>query len=180
MAALPIVYDGDPAFRDDLLAVVERVAQRAATARHYQHLAAGQWERSGAAAGAETRLKGIFYALRPCAVLHWMAATRGGDAGTPPVPPMNLGELFDQAPPPADVRSAVDELTARKAVTRELGTGSVPDPVRRFVETWLAVDAADLADRVGAEPEPDVESSQAARRVAADGFRSLLDRWAPA
>lgn len=157
----PIVYDGDTAFRDELLDLVERVAAPDALVRHYRHVGAGQWTRSGAATGADCRLKGVFYALRPAAVLHWI--THHGSVHAP----MDLPTLLDQAPPAADVLDAVRQLTDRKAVTRELGEGPVPPPVRRFVEQWL-----DAEVPTPAGPDP-VE----ARRVAADGFRALLRCW---
>lgn len=159
----PIVYDGRPAFRDELLALVREVAPPAAVVRHYQHLCAGQWERSGAAAGHTTKLKGLFYALRPAAALHWISVHR-----TVAVP-MNLGQLLAEAPPSADVVDAVADLTARKAVTRELGSGPVPDPIRRFVGQWLDADVEGWFEPV-ADPAP-------ARALAADGFRSLVAAW---
>lgn len=159
----PIVYDGRPAFRDELLALVSEVAPPAAVVRHYQHLAAGQWERSGAAAGLEPRLKGVFYSLRPVAALHWMSRHRSAAV------PMNLSQLLTEAPPADDVLEAVAELTARKAVTRELGSGEVPGPIRRFVEEWLHTDVGSWFPPAG-DPTP-------ARARAADGFRSLVEAW---
>lgn len=159
----PIVYDGEPDFRDELLALVGRVADPAAVVRHYRHVGAGQWERSGAASRLDCKLKGVFYALRPAAALHWISVH-----GTIDVP-MNLGELLSSAPPDGDVADAVADLVALKSTTRELGTGPVPEPVRRFVERWLAPDVDAV---VPPGPHPD-----GARRDAGDTFRSLVARW---
>lgn len=155
----PIVYAGDPAFRDALLAVVDEVTPPAALVRHYRSVGGGQWERSGAADGADCRLKGVFYALRPAATLQWLSTHRRWS------PPMALPELLDDLDVAPDVRGAVDELVARKAVTHELGVGPVPAPVRRYVEHWLV---ADVATPDG--PDPDV-----ARRRAGEAFRSLVE-----
>jgi predicted nucleotidyltransferase len=53
------------------------------------------------------------------------------------VPPMRLQELLEQAPPPARITELVTELVARKARTREMGTGPVPPPIREFITTEL-------------------------------------------
>ncbi len=158
----PIVYDGDEAFRDELLALANEVAPPDAVVRHYQHLAAGQWERSGAAVGADCRLKGIFYALRPAAALLWIERHRSIEV------PMSLPQLLEEAPPDADVVSATHELIAQKSVTHELGTGPVPSPIRRFVEERLGADLGSLF------PEP--HDADVARSRAAHGFRALLRR----
>lgn len=159
----PIVYDGHAAFRDELLDLVAEVASSAAVVRHYHHPAIGQWERSGAATGHAAKLKGLFYALRPAAALHWISVHRTV------VVPMNLTQLLAEAPPDADVADAVGELTALKAATRELGSGPVPEPIRRFVGQWLTADVESWFG-AGTDPGP-------ARARAADGFRSLVAAW---
>ena len=162
----PLVYGGDERFRDELLDLLDAVADRDAMRRHYLHVGRDQWQRSGAAGGARVALKRVFYGLRPAAVLHWLATH---DAATPP---MNLGELLDQAPPPAAVRDEVDRLVAAKAVTREMGDGVVPAVLRDWVEGQLA--AAAEADR------PSDGDAVARRRAeAADRYRVLVERWAP-
>lgn len=163
----PLVYGGEAGFRDELLALVDAVGDRAGLVRHHLHVGTDHWRRSGAADGARVPLKRVFYAVRPAAVLHWLAAH---DA---PTPPMNLGELLDQAPPPAEVRAAVDDLVAAKAVTRELGDGVVPDVLRAWVEARFAGAEAALAGGAGGTPE------EPRRAEAADRFRDLLARWAP-
>ncbi len=59
----PIVYAGDEAFRDRLLAFVASVADRGRIGRHYLHVAARQYER-------EITLKRFFYVLRTAASLR--------------------------------------------------------------------------------------------------------------
>ncbi|ARC57609.1 hypothetical protein AS850_11055 [Frondihabitans sp. 762G35] len=50
---------------------------------------------------------------------------------------MDLASLLSQSAVSEDVRAAAAELVAKKAITREMGTGSPPDILRRFVETEL-------------------------------------------
>ncbi|GAA1890599.1 nucleotidyltransferase domain-containing protein [Lapillicoccus jejuensis] len=160
----PIVYDGDPAFRDRMLALVGEVADRAALARHYRHVGAQQWDRCGAGDAEVARLKGVLYALRPAATLHWMS----GHAG---LPPMNLQELLAEAPPDGDVLEAVAELVEAKSRTREVGDGRVAAPVRRFVQEWLS--GADPALPRDARPADDVVTRAEA------GFLTLVREFGP-
>lgn len=154
----PIVYDGDPGFRDVLLETVEAVTSPPALVRHYRSIGTGQWDRSGAAAGDDCRLKGVFYALRPAVTLHWLAVHQRW------TPPMALPALLQDVEVPDDVAGAIDEMVARKAVTHELGTGPVPGPVRTYVEHWLDTDV----------PAPDGPDETQARRRAGDTFRQLV------
>lgn len=162
----PLVYAGAPAFRDELLALFETVADRAAVGRHYLHVGVDQWRRSGAADGDEVSLKKVFYALRPACALLWMALHDGT------APPMNLRELLAEASPPADVTEAIAELIAAKAVTRELGTGAVSLPIRHFVTAQFA--AAETRYEGVPPSDPD-----GARAAAAATFLDLVGRWAP-
>ena len=162
----PLVYDGDPAFRAALLEACNALVDVHRVGRHYLHVGEGQWERSGARRGHDVVLKRVFYALRPAAALHWMRVH--GSA----TPPMNLGELLDEAPAPPALREAVDRMVAAKAVTREIGTGHVDPVVGHWVEEQLA-DAHERYDR-------DVTPVGSRRSRAAAAFRELVDAWAPA
>lgn len=62
----PIIYSGDPDFRDRLLTLALAVAERASVGRHYRYVALQQ--RSSAPS-----LKRFFYVLRPAAALRWLA-----------------------------------------------------------------------------------------------------------
>lgn len=162
----PLVYRGEPDFRDDLLALCEQVADIDAVRRHYLHVGAAQWRRSGAADGGPARLKGVFYALRPAAALRWLR-----EHGSP-TPPMNLIDLMAESPPPPAVRDAVDRLIQDKAATRELGQGAVPEPIRDFVQAEFG-----LAESVRATSQSDRRSRH--RELAAAAFIDLVRRWAP-
>ncbi|GAB3885342.1 nucleotidyltransferase domain-containing protein [Terrabacter terrigena] len=160
----PIVYSGDADFRDALQVVCDSLLDLQLVGRHYLHVGEGQWARSGAPDGGDVVLKRVFYALRPAAALHWMAVH--GSA----TPPMNLGDLFAAASPPAQVVEAVDRMVAAKAVTRELGTGRV-DPA---VAEWVTGQFAEAAERYD-QPA----STRSARREAAAAFRDLVEAWSP-
>ena len=86
-------------------------------------------------ATAPASLKRVFYALRPAVTLRWLREHPGSA-----VPPMDLPTLMAQVEVADDVRAAVDEAVARKAVTRELGTGDVPAPLLALVDDELGRD----------------------------------------
>jgi len=124
----PIVYAGDPGFRDGLTRLAERHTDRAAIGRHYLHL--GERQRNTYFADHKTvSLKKIFYALRPAAALRWLRFHP--DAV---IAPMDFPTLLRQCDPPADVLDLSTDLIARKAVTREFGTGPLPAPIRDFID----------------------------------------------
>jgi hypothetical protein len=116
----PYAYAGDPAFRDELLALAREVVQPAAIANRYLHLGERQYRRS--LEGRESvSLKKVFYVLRPAIALRWMRH-HPGEA----VVPMAFGTLVDESDLPAEVRPVIGDLLARKDETRELGEGRLP------------------------------------------------------
>ncbi|ALJ19430.1 hypothetical protein AOA12_05715 [Microbacterium sp. No. 7] len=122
----PIVYRGDLAFRDRLLAFAHDVVERGAVGRHYLHVARRQ------KAGPPS-LKRFFYVLRPAAALRWLH-----DHPAEALPPMHLPTLLAESTASAEVRDAVHELIALKSVTRELGDAAPPAVLQRFVDDELA------------------------------------------
>lgn len=157
----PWVYGGDARFRDELLALVEAVADPVRVRRHYLHVGRAQWARANDGAGA-VRLKRVFYAIRPAVTWHWLDTHDG-------VPPMSLDELLAATPVPDDVREEVDTLRQFKARTRELGTAAAPPAIARWAEATFAA-----VDDEYREPDPEQ------RERATAGFLEMLDRWAPA
>jgi predicted nucleotidyltransferase len=121
----PIVYGGDPGFRDQLLEFAAGVVERSAIGRHYLHVARRQRTDPG-------NLKRFFYVLRPSAALRWLA-----DHPDEVVPPMDLPTLLLQSTAPRAVQDAAAELIALKSVTRELGQGAAPPVLERFVTAEL-------------------------------------------
>lgn len=121
----PIVYTGDPTFRDALLALANQIAERSAIGRHYFHVANQQ--RKGT-----VTLKRFFYVLRPAAALRWLEVHPMSA-----VPPMDLPTLLEEGDVDVDTRDAAAELIALKSHTRELGTGNPPSVLERFVKGQL-------------------------------------------
>jgi predicted nucleotidyltransferase len=158
----PIVYRADDAFRAELLRLAERVVDRDALRRHYLHVGRGQRDRWS---GELAPLKKVFYAVRPAATLRWLRVR--SDAV---VPPMDLARLLDEAEAPGAVVRAARDLVALKAVSREMGSGTVPEPLRQFVADEL--DRAADAPSYGARP--------ALRTETAAHFRSAVARFGPA
>lgn len=159
----PIVYRGLEPVRDRLLGLAEQVAEPELLRRHYAHLGRLQWERLGpASSDDEVRLKGLLYALRPAATLHWYRLHAGGG-----LPPMRLQDLLDEAPPSTAVRDAVDDLVRSKSAAREVGTGPVPPAVLSFVVAELY---ADELSGSGQRRLPLAEAKQAAGKT----FRAVL------
>ncbi|MGN0063191.1 MAG: DNA polymerase beta superfamily protein [Nocardioides sp.] len=156
----PWIYRGEQEFRDALLELVGDVADRARLRRHYLHVGRDQWSLAGDGDGV--RLKKVFYAVRPALTLTWLDAHTG-------VPPMDVDSLLDQVELTQDVRAEIDELRALKAVTRELGTASVPP----HLAAWVAEVLGAVEDEIDAAPSE-------VRTRANEGFLSLLGRWAPA
>ncbi len=122
----PIVYGGDLQFRAGFLALAEEVSDRFRITHHYLHMGERE-QRTRLAAGKEIALKRLFYVLRPAMVLRWLRLHEDAN-----VPPMHFPTLAAEANLAAGLKTLIDELLARKAVTNELGTGEAPDIVRMF------------------------------------------------
>ena len=129
--ASPLVYRGDVAFRSSFLALARAVADRDLVIRHYLHLSE-EFRRRHLSDPAEVPLKKLFYTLRPAAAIRWLA--RHPRAA---VAPMHFPTLMAESEVPAEVAKIVADLLARKAVTRELGTGPLPPPVAAFINEEL-------------------------------------------
>ncbi len=153
----PIVYTGDPAFRDRLLTLADATVERGAVGRHYLHVA--EQQRAGRAT-----LKRFFYALRPAAALRWLA-THPDET----LPPMDLPTLLAEGEVGAPVRDAATELIALKSHTRELGAGVPPAVLERFVDDQL--EAGRAFDAAVAQRDP-----VAVNRLADDFFRDEIAR----
>ena len=160
----PIVYRGDANFCSGLLELAARHADRQAIARHYLHLGLRQ-RRTYLADEKQVALKKLFYALRPAVALRWLT-----DHPEARMPPMHFQTLLHDSRVPADVLTIAEELVARKALTRELGTGPLPAPIRDFIDTEFTrqseLDRRPL--RLSAEAKIDAETF----------FRLTIDRLA--
>jgi predicted nucleotidyltransferase len=156
----PIVYAGNADFRDDAMALAANVARAGAIARHYLHL--GQRQRRVYFGDARTiAIKKIFYALRPAIALRWLRLHPGQA-----VAPMHFPTLVRQSDLDAEIVSIIEDLLARKAVTRELGRGPLPPPIGALIDSEFVI-AADFWHAERAHPGD-------AERQAAD---ALFRRW---
>jgi predicted nucleotidyltransferase len=127
MADISIIYGADAAFRTGFLDLARNVADRHRIARHYLHMGEDQRRRHfGDRIVAQKR---IFYALRPAAALRWLR--HHPDEA---VAPMHFPTLLHGCEAPSSVIEIVDDLLIRKAVTRELGEGPLPEPVLAFID----------------------------------------------
>lgn len=156
----PVVYGGDPAFRDEMTALAADFVSPHRVARHYLHLGERQ-RRTYFADGRAVKLKKIFYALRPAAALRWLRL-HPGEA----IAPMHFPTLMAGCDPPAEVATIAAELIARKAVTRELGSTPLPRPIEAFIDAEFA-----LADEM---PPVRTTLSAEAKRAAEALFRNWV------
>ena len=141
------VYAGKADFRAEALALARQAALPAAVARHYLHL--GERQRRTYFADAHAiPLKKIFYALRPAVALRWLRLHRGQA-----VPPMHFPTLVAESDLPAEVVAIIETLLARKAVTRELGSGALPQPIGALIDAEFAI-AREHWVREPARPDP--------------------------
>ncbi|MBL6853912.1 MAG: nucleotidyltransferase domain-containing protein [Alphaproteobacteria bacterium] len=147
----PIIYVADAAFRADFHALAARLADRRLVGRHYLHLGERQ-RRAYFADGTQIPLKKLFYALRPAAALRWLRC-HPAEA----VAPMHFQTLLRGCDAPAELLTLVEDLIARKAVTRELGSGELPALVAAFVDAELSA-ARDIFE---AGPRPAAPEARA-------------------
>jgi predicted nucleotidyltransferase len=63
---------------------------------------------------------------------------------------MHFPTLVAQSELPTDVVEIVDQLLARKAATRELGTGALPNPIGRLIDAEFSNARELLAKRAAA------------------------------
>jgi predicted nucleotidyltransferase len=127
----PLTYRGDEEFRSSFLGLTHAVADRDLVMRHYLHLGE-EFRRRHLSDPAAVPFKKLFYALRPAAAIRWLA--RHPDAA---IAPMHFPTLMADCEPPADVTAVVTELLARKATTRELGTGPLAPTLASFIDGEL-------------------------------------------
>ncbi|MDX2263532.1 MAG: nucleotidyltransferase domain-containing protein [Hyphomicrobiales bacterium] len=155
----PYVYGGDPAFKDECLALARMIAQRPLIANHYYHL--GESIRRKYLQDAKSvRLKKLFYAVRPALALRWLRRHPGET-----VPPMNIQALMSQTELPASLTHALNQLIVAKAATREMGVGPAPREIVEFLEAEYA-----LAASAPQQPAPTPQSHM-------DAANAFFQRW---
>jgi uncharacterized protein len=160
----PIVYDADTLLVAELRAFAERFGNRDGTARHYLHLGEKQ-RRTYFADGKDVQLKKLFYALRPAAALRWL---RLHPERT--IVPMHFPTLMAECDAPPGVAAITEELIARKAETRELGSAPLPPPIEAFVDAEFEAARLHL-------PATPLRLAAEAKVAAEYLFRSAVERF---
>jgi predicted nucleotidyltransferase len=155
----PFTYACDSVFRDEALSLAREVARAPAIARHYLHL--GERQRRTYLAGAAIEIKKIFYVLRPAMALRWLRLHPGAA-----VAPMHFPTLASESDLRADIAGVVNDMIARKAKTRELGSGTLPPAVREFMDEEFALARALWLDEPWRPSEADIRAAD-----------DLLRRW---
>jgi uncharacterized protein len=124
----PITYCGDAQFREEFLAFATQFTNRDLIGRHYLHLGERQ-RRTYFGDGKAVPQKKIFYALRPAAALRWLRLHPDQA-----VAPMHFPTLIEESDLPGEVTEVISDLIKRKAVSRELGAGPLPEPIAAFID----------------------------------------------
>jgi predicted nucleotidyltransferase len=121
----PFVYEEVVGFRTSLRSVLSEIVEPGLVARHYVGLLRQHMQPNPEAA----KLKKLFYALRPALSLQYMEERNYGE-----LPPMDLGRLMNGVNLSASLRQLIDGMVETKKVTREMGTGAVPEPLTEYLE----------------------------------------------
>ena len=127
----PLVYRQDPLAVAKLRNLADRTRHQRPGTHHYLSLGDGQYERFIAGKDC-VALKKYFYALRPALALRWLRLNPDQR------PPMNVAALRAGIALPAEIESFLDELIARKAVSKELGEGPRIALLDAFLEEEFA------------------------------------------
>jgi len=142
----PYAYGGIAAFRKEALALARRAVQPGAVARHYLHLGERQ-RRTYFSDHRAVPVKKTFYALRPAVALRWLRLHPGKA-----VAPMHFPTLVGESDLPANVVAIVDDLLARKAMTRELGAEPLPSEIGALIDAEFAI-AGEIWPREPGRPD---------------------------
>ena len=145
----PFVYAGDQRFRQECLELARHAVRASAIARHYLHLGERQ-RRTYFADLRAIEIKKLFYALRPALALRWLRM-HAGEA----VAPMHFPTLVAQSDLPPMVLEVVDDLLVRKAASRELGKGALPNAIATLIDSEFTA-ARELWPSGPWRPEPAV------------------------
>lgn len=163
----PITYRADASFRDGFLGLAGMTADRNRIAHHYLHLGRSIYD-SRLGNLDDIPIKKLFYALRPAIALRWMRLNPQAR-----LPPMNFPELCRGAGLALELRTTIEDLLARKAVTRELGRGPMPQIIREAI--LLEFSAAEAAfGRGGARDAEDEQRLDAFFRSCVTRYSSLV------
>ena len=143
----PFSYEEIDGFRRRFRDLLEKIIVPAQAARHYAGLLRHHMPKDA----SDTKLKRLFYALRPALSLQYMQERDYRE-----LPPMTISRLLEKVEIDVALRTVIDELVAMKKATREMGMGPMPAPI----ETYLA----DVNARYAAMPRHRDEIDQVSIR----------------
>lgn len=142
----PLVYRADRIFVTEFRALAAQFYSPRRCFAHYLHMAEGNW-RDYLRGREQVSLKKYLYVFRPLLACRWIERQLGQV-------PMLFAELVERVLDEAEVRSALDELVARKQAGEELAVAPPVEALSRFVEVELPrLEALKEADDAVAEVE---------------------------
>jgi uncharacterized protein len=162
----PLHYRKDQEFWAALLALAQNIVDRSAILDHYLHLLEGTLTRHFDSSDTPS-VKKLFYVLRPAMALRQLRLH-----AELTYPDMNMQNMMRTCDLPIELRNCIEDLLAKKAITRELGSVAAPPEILDFViaELNLAKATRHPKKRLTADKTNQAENA----------FSSLLDRYAHA
>jgi uncharacterized protein len=121
----PLVYEEMPGFRDRLRSVLADIAYPEQIARHY----AGLLRVHFPGGDGQTKLKKLFYAIRPALSLQFLH-----ERSYKQLPPMDIDNLLANVDITQGLRDEIAQLLILKKSTREMGMGLVPGAIAAFLD----------------------------------------------
>ena len=157
----PLAYEEINGFRVGLEAVLGQIVEPRMVARHYL----GLLHRHNPVSPGDTKLKRLFYAIRPALSLQYME-----ERDFHALPPMDVSRLLDGVTIDPPLRLLIDAMLETKKVTREMGTGPVPGPLADYLAQALSR-SQNLIGRLG-----ELEQSEVTHRyrIAQDFYRNTM------
>jgi predicted nucleotidyltransferase len=121
----PIVYAGNPQFREELWALCQHYFSQRSNIHHYLGIATGALE---SMQGEEIKIKKLFYVLRPLLSALWCLDKAA-------IAPMTIGPLMTQLP--ANLQQQVADLIDYKAGAAEAQPVKVDAALRTFIDEQM-------------------------------------------
>lgn len=143
----PIIYRELYGATKPLRAMSQRFYSKTAAFYHYLHMAKGGYKDYLQA--EEVWLKKYFYVLRPLLVIKWSEANQGP-------PPMEFERIVNEVIHDDSLRTAIDELLARKRDGEELRSAPRIPTLDNFIASEFERHEAKSIDK--AEKSPDIEN----------------------
>jgi predicted nucleotidyltransferase len=134
-------------FKEELLALRDRVFSPQASVYHYLHMAKGNFREY--LQGEQVKIKKYFYVLRPILACKWIEKYNTS-------PPILFQELVRDLVTEPELGAAIDDLLSRKLAGEELNLEQRVDVINEFVEREIE-DISEYAKSVQADLEDPTE-----------------------